>query len=81
MGFHQGFRQKNVLTKVKAKKAETTKQSPIPSQPVKATATQSSNPKYCFIYTPAGKICTNKSAIPITVDWPDSEEKKKVQKK
>ena len=83
IGFHHSFRQEYWLAKVKAKEAETTKQAPIPDQLAKAlhqsSVTQSSDiqsPKNCAIYTPTGNFCPNEYPIPITADWPDSEEKK-----
>ena len=69
---------RNWLTTVKAKEAETTNQTPTPTQPTTASVTQSSDiqsPKYCAICSPLGKLCPNEH--PITANWPDDSKKGK----
>ena len=56
---------------------EAKKQAPTPTQPAKASTTQS--PKYCAICTPLGKLCP--SEYPITADWQDDSEKEEESQK
>ena len=84
MSFHQDFRQKNWIAEVKAKEAETTRQASIPAQPAKAWDAQFSDiqaPNYCAICTPPGKIYPSEYPVPVTADWPESEEEKRKSRK
>ena len=67
--------QRNWLCNSQGKKVEAaaSSQTPTPTQPAEAPATQSPivplspDTKYCAVCTPLGKLCPNE--YPITLDW------------